>query len=145
MKTLEKSAGQGTHSMLVLPLHTKLKGSCIDTVKLAKLARLANTTPPLHSVESFIVALTASSDGEFSCIRATPQPNGLYRWSRNAQYGRRPSRDQVSAPQSCNLLPGGYRDRAFSHPRRRDDVSSTFPLAPRGASADTLERRCRTS
>lgn len=67
MKTLEKSAGQGTHSMLVLPLHTKLKGSCIDTVKLAKLARLANTTPPLHSVESFIVALTASSDGEFSC------------------------------------------------------------------------------
>ncbi|KAI0703917.1 DNA repair helicase [Earliella scabrosa] len=43
VKTLEKSAGQ-------------------DAAKLAKLARLANTTPPLHAVESFIVALTASSD-----------------------------------------------------------------------------------
>ncbi|TBU40126.1 DNA repair helicase [Dichomitus squalens] len=43
VKELEKAAGQ-------------------DTVKLAKLARLANTTPPLHAVESFIVALTASSD-----------------------------------------------------------------------------------
>ncbi|KAI0366702.1 DNA repair helicase [Pilatotrama ljubarskyi] len=43
VKTLEKAAGQ-------------------DAVKLAKLARLANTTPPLHSVESFISALSASSD-----------------------------------------------------------------------------------
>ena len=39
-----------------------------DTVKLAKLARLANTTPPLHAVESFIVALTASSDGTSSSM-----------------------------------------------------------------------------
>ncbi|OJT06295.1 hypothetical protein TRAPUB_2875 [Trametes pubescens] len=43
VKTLEKAAGQ-------------------DTVKLAKLARLASTTPPLHAVESFITALSASSD-----------------------------------------------------------------------------------
>ncbi|PIL32767.1 hypothetical protein GSI_04884 [Ganoderma sinense ZZ0214-1] len=43
VKELEKAAGQ-------------------DTIKLAKLARLSNTTPPLHAVESFIVALTASSD-----------------------------------------------------------------------------------
>ncbi|KAI0764365.1 DNA repair helicase [Trametes elegans] len=43
VKTLEKAAGQ-------------------DTVKLAKLARLANTTPPLHAVESFISALSASSE-----------------------------------------------------------------------------------
>ncbi|KAI0333315.1 DNA repair helicase [Cubamyces sp. BRFM 1775] len=43
VKTLEKAAGQ-------------------DTVKLAKLARLASTTPPLHAVESFISALSASSD-----------------------------------------------------------------------------------
>ncbi|KAI0753454.1 DNA repair helicase [Daedaleopsis nitida] len=43
VKELEKSAGH-------------------DPNKLAKLARLANTTPPLHSIESFIVALTASSD-----------------------------------------------------------------------------------
>ncbi|KAI0657701.1 DNA repair helicase [Cubamyces menziesii] len=43
VKTLEKAAGQ-------------------DTVKLAKIARLASTTPPLHAVESFISALSASSD-----------------------------------------------------------------------------------
>ncbi|KAI1785288.1 DNA repair helicase [Ganoderma leucocontextum] len=49
VKELEKAAGQ-------------------DTVKLAKLARLANTTPPLHAVESFIVALAASSDdGRVNC------------------------------------------------------------------------------
>ncbi|RDX47561.1 DNA repair helicase [Lentinus brumalis] len=35
-----------------------------DKVKLTKIARLANTTPPLHAVESFIMALTtASEDG----------------------------------------------------------------------------------
>ncbi|CDO72617.1 hypothetical protein BN946_scf184985.g36 [Trametes cinnabarina] len=43
VKTLEKAAGQ-------------------DTVKLAKLARLASTTPPLHAVESFIDAISASSE-----------------------------------------------------------------------------------
>ncbi|KAI0667105.1 DNA repair helicase [Trametes maxima] len=43
VKTLAKAAGQ-------------------DTVKLAKLARLSSTTPPLHAVESFISALSASSD-----------------------------------------------------------------------------------
>lgn len=37
-----------------------------DTAKLAKLARLASTTPPLHAVESFITALSASSDGASS-------------------------------------------------------------------------------
>ncbi|KAI0710304.1 DNA repair helicase [Cerioporus squamosus] len=45
VKELEKAAGQ-------------------DKVKLTKIARLANTTPPLHAVESFIMALTtASEDG----------------------------------------------------------------------------------
>ncbi|OBZ69839.1 ATP-dependent RNA helicase CHL1 [Grifola frondosa] len=43
VKALEKAAGQ-------------------DATKLAKLARLSSTTPPLHAVESFITALTAASD-----------------------------------------------------------------------------------
>ncbi|KAI9068626.1 DNA repair helicase [Trametes sanguinea] len=43
VKTLEKAAAQ-------------------DATKLAKLARLASTTPPLHAVESFISALSASSE-----------------------------------------------------------------------------------
>ncbi|KZT03940.1 DNA repair helicase [Laetiporus sulphureus 93-53] len=43
VKALERAAGQ-------------------DPVKLAKIARLSNTTPPLHSVESFITALTAPND-----------------------------------------------------------------------------------
>ncbi|KAI0827672.1 DNA repair helicase [Trametes gibbosa] len=43
VKTLEKAAGQ-------------------DTTKLAKLSRLASTTPPLHAVESFISALSAASE-----------------------------------------------------------------------------------
>ncbi|KAH9856751.1 DNA repair helicase [Lenzites betulinus] len=43
VKTLEKAAGK-------------------DTSKLAKLARLASTTPPLHAVESFISALSAASE-----------------------------------------------------------------------------------
>lgn len=44
-----------------------------DTAKLAKLARLASTTPPLHAVESFITALSASSDG------ASPMPLNMSR------------------------------------------------------------------
>ncbi|KAI0077191.1 DNA repair helicase [Panus rudis PR-1116 ss-1] len=49
----------------------KISGYCVkelekaagsDPVKLSKLSRLSNTTPPLHLVESFIVALTAASD-----------------------------------------------------------------------------------
>ncbi|KAJ3002330.1 hypothetical protein NUW54_g5905 [Trametes sanguinea] len=43
VKTLEKAAAQ-------------------DATKLARLARLASTTPPLHAVESFISALSASSE-----------------------------------------------------------------------------------
>lgn len=39
-----------------------------DPKKLAKLARLAATTPPLHAVENFIVALTAANDGEYTSI-----------------------------------------------------------------------------
>ncbi|CAL1712032.1 unnamed protein product [Somion occarium] len=38
------------------------KAAGADPLKRAKLSRLSNTTPPLHAVESFIVALTASSD-----------------------------------------------------------------------------------
>ncbi len=36
----------------------------VDPKKLAKLARLSATTPPLHVVENFIIALTAANDGE---------------------------------------------------------------------------------
>ncbi|KAH8103600.1 DNA repair helicase [Cristinia sonorae] len=43
VKELEKAAGQ-------------------DPVKLSKLSRLASSTPPLHTVESFILALTTASD-----------------------------------------------------------------------------------
>ncbi|KAI0937761.1 hypothetical protein AcW1_003835 [Taiwanofungus camphoratus] len=43
VKALEKAAGQ-------------------DPSRLAKLARLSNTTPPLHSIESFIAALAAAND-----------------------------------------------------------------------------------
>ncbi|KAK7691295.1 hypothetical protein QCA50_004689 [Cerrena zonata] len=57
----------------------KVSGYCVkelekaagaDPVKRAKLSRLSNTTPPLHAVEGFIVALTATSDDgrvTFSC------------------------------------------------------------------------------
>ena len=38
-----------------------------DTVKLEKLARLAHATPPLHTVESFIMALTTASAGMKRC------------------------------------------------------------------------------
>ena len=65
VKELEKAAGQGAYG-LWLRIRETLKVVRADTVKLAKLARLANTTPPLHAVESFIVALTASSDGQSS-------------------------------------------------------------------------------
>ncbi|PCH35736.1 DNA repair helicase [Wolfiporia cocos MD-104 SS10] len=43
VKTLQKAAGQ-------------------DPVRLAKIARLSNATPPLHAVESFITALTSAND-----------------------------------------------------------------------------------
>ncbi|KAI8994116.1 DNA repair helicase [Trametes punicea] len=43
-------------------VRTLEKAAAQDTVKLAKLARLANTTPPLHAVENFISALSASSE-----------------------------------------------------------------------------------
>ncbi len=46
-------------------------------MKRAKLARLANTTPPLHAVESFIVALTASSDG--ACFCGPSRQRGMVR------------------------------------------------------------------
>lgn len=36
----------------------------IDPKKLAKLARLSATTPPLHVVEGFIVSLTEASEGK---------------------------------------------------------------------------------
>lgn len=39
-------------------------GTHLDPKRLAKLARLATTTPPLHVVENFIVALTAANDGK---------------------------------------------------------------------------------
>ena len=67
---LGEGAGEGCGTRCVwgirMCLRTKLTVFGVDTIKLAKLARLANTTPPLHAVESFIVALTASSDGEYS-------------------------------------------------------------------------------
>lgn len=34
-----------------------------DAVKQAKLRRLSNTSPPLHSVEGFIIALSTASEG----------------------------------------------------------------------------------
>ncbi|CCM02979.1 uncharacterized protein FIBRA_05094 [Fibroporia radiculosa] len=43
VKTLEKAAGK-------------------DSAKLAKVARLSGSTPPLHAVESFITALTSAND-----------------------------------------------------------------------------------
>lgn len=72
--------GRKTEGVNLLEVETYLRGSKIarkvsgysvktleraaghDPVKLAKVSRLSNTTPPLHLVESFITALTASND-----------------------------------------------------------------------------------
>ena len=47
-------------------------------MKRAKLSRLSNTTPPLHAVEGFIIALTAASDGMCSDSMVLPCFSNLF-------------------------------------------------------------------
>lgn len=71
---MEKAAGEGEYTVNAVMFSGLRRALMIDPKKLAKLARLSATTPPLLMVENFIVALTAANDGGFLLRREYQHP-----------------------------------------------------------------------